>query len=55
MINSNLEKLIEKCGSKQAAADKLMITVRYIDIILSGKKVPSKRLQKMIEIALTMA
>jgi hypothetical protein len=44
-----LTKLIKKTGSKKAAAEKLEITVRYIDMILAGKQ-PSKRLIKLINI-----
>jgi len=44
-----LTKLIDKLGSKRAAAERLEITIRYIDMILAGKK-PSKRLKKLIEI-----
>jgi len=46
-----LKQLIKKEGSKKAAADRLEISVRYIDYILNGKK-PSKRLQKLINIYL---
>lgn len=53
-METNLEKLIKKCGSKEEAAKKLMVTVRYIDMILAGRK-PSKRLQKLIELYLATA
>ena len=43
-----LQQFIKKCGSKQAAADKLMISKRYIDMMLAGKK-PSKRLERDIK------
>lgn len=48
---NELTKLIKKLGSKQAVAEKLEITVRYVDMILAGKK-PSKRLIKLINIYL---
>lgn len=54
--NSNMEdlkKLIEQLGGKKKTAEKLMISVRYIDMILAGTKVPSKQLQKLIQIFLT--
>ena len=46
-----LQDLIKKCGSKQETAEKLMVSVRYVDMLLAGKK-PSKRLEKMIKIYL---
>jgi len=46
-----LNKLIEKSGSKRAAAERLEISIRYIDMILAGHK-PSKRLIKLINIYL---
>jgi hypothetical protein len=48
---NELKQLIKKEGSKRAAADRLEITVRYIDYILAGKK-PSKQLKKLINIYL---
>lgn len=47
--DSPVSKFIKACGSKKAAADKLEITVRYVDMILAGKQ-PSKRLVKLINI-----
>lgn len=47
----SLIELINKLGGKQAAADRLEITVRYVNMLLAGKK-PSKRLKKLINIYL---
>lgn len=49
----NLKQLIKQLGGKKATAEKLMITIRYIDMILAGTKKPSKRLEKLIQIYLT--
>jgi len=48
---NELNKLIKKLGSKQAVAEKLEVTPRYVDMILAGKR-PSKRLIKLINIYL---
>jgi len=48
---NELKQLIKKTGSKQATAEKLEITVRYVNMLLAGKK-PSKRLKKLINIYL---
>ena len=53
-MNTELQNLIKKLGSKKAAAEKLMITIRYIDMLLAGKR-PSKRLVQLIKIYLSMA
>jgi len=50
-IMKELKQLIDKCGGKKETAEKLMISVRYVEMILAGKK-PSKRLEKMIKIYL---
>ena len=47
-----IKKLIKKYGSKKEAAENLMVTVRYVDMILNGHK-PSKRLIKMVRILLS--
>lgn len=49
----DMQKLIDKLGSKQAAAEKLMISLRYVDMILAGKQ-PSKRLVQLIKIHISM-
>ena len=52
-MKTEIKKLIKKYGgSKQEAADNLLVTVRYIDMILNGRK-PSKRLVKMVKILLS--
>ena len=51
VIMTQLKKLIKKTGSKKAAAKKLEITVRYVDMILAGRR-PSKRIIKLISIYL---
>jgi len=48
---NELNRLIKKLGSKKATAEKLEITVRYVDMVLAGKR-PSKRLIKLINIYL---
>jgi len=48
----DLKLLIERMGSKAAAAAKLEITVRYVDMILAGRYRPSKRLARLIRIYL---
>jgi len=48
----DLKLLIERMGSKAAAAAKLEITVRYVDMILTGRYRPSKRLARRIRIYL---
>ena len=48
-----MEELIEMEGSKQAAADRLNITKRYVNWILAGKK-PSKSLSVLMGIYLTL-
>ena len=48
----DMKLLIERMGSKAAAAAKLEITVRYVDMILAGRYRPSKRLARLIRIYL---
>ena len=52
-MKKDMQKLIDKLGSKQAAAEKLMISLRYVDMILAGKQ-PSKRLVQLIKIHISM-
>ena len=52
-MEQEIKNLIGKMGSKQAVANELMISIRYVDMILAGKK-PSRRLSKMIKIAVAM-
>jgi len=49
---NELKQLVEKLGGKVQASEKLEITVRYVDMILAGEKIPSKRLIKLIRIYL---
>ena len=51
-MKTEIKKLIKKYGSKKEVAENLMVTVRYIDMILKGHK-PSKRLIKMVRILLS--
>jgi len=46
-----LQRLIKKLGGKREASEQLEITVRYVDMILRGKK-PSKRIVRLIKIYL---
>jgi len=46
-----LKRYIKRVGSKAEAAKRLKITVRYIDMILAGKK-PSARLIDLIKLRL---
>lgn len=47
-----MKLLVDRLGGKQAAAAKLEITVRYVDMILTGRYKPSKRLARLIRIYL---
>jgi len=47
-----LAELTKRLGGKVQVAEKLEITIRYVDMILSGHKKPSKRLIKLIRIYL---
>jgi len=49
---NELKELVAKLGGKQQASEKLEITIRYVDMILAGQKIPSKRLIKLIKIYL---
>jgi hypothetical protein len=46
-----LKQYIKKVGGKAEAAKRLKITVRYVDMILAGRK-PSERLVDMIKLRL---
>jgi hypothetical protein len=48
----NMQLLIDKYGSKKVVAEKLGITVRYVEMILAGTVKPGKSLEKLIKICL---
>jgi hypothetical protein len=50
---TDIRKLIKKLGSKEAVAEKLEISIRYVEMIRDGKRIPSARLKKLIQIYLT--
>ena len=47
-----MRQLVEKLGGKRQAAAKLMISVAYVDMIISGKRRPSRRLVQLMRIYL---
>ena len=50
-MENHVIQITKKLG-KERAAKKLMISVRYVNMILAGKKHPSKRLDKLAQIYL---
>jgi hypothetical protein len=48
----DMKKLIKKLGGKEQTAEKLEISVRYVEMIRDGIKTPSKRIIKLIQIYL---
>jgi len=51
-VKTYMKRLIKRFGKRQAVADELGVSLRYIYMLENGEKVPSEHLRKLIKVVL---
>ena len=51
-VKTYMKRLIRKLGKRQAVADELGVSLRYIYMLENGEKIPSEHLRKLIKVVL---
>ena len=51
-VKTYIKRLIKRFGKRQAVADELGISLRYIYMLENGEKIPSDHLRKLIKAVL---